>query len=95
MASTNPERQIVLALQAIEQDPNLSARKATQIYSCSHAALSRRLKGTQSCEDSIPNSRNPTFSEEETIFQYLVDLDARLHPPVSLPWKTWQIDYSR
>jgi hypothetical protein len=81
MASTHAECQINLALQAIKRDLNLSARTAATIYKCSHATLSRRLKGTQSRDDSMPNSRNLTSLEEDTIVQYILDLDARLHPP--------------
>jgi DDE superfamily endonuclease/helix-turn-helix, Psq domain len=81
MASIDEERKINLALQAIEKDQTLSARAAATIYKCSHATLSRRLKGTQSRYNSMPNSRNLTSLEEVTIVQYILDLDARLYPP--------------
>src|ERR1700744_5435690 len=81
MASIDNERQIHLALQAIQKDQNLSARAASDIYKCSHATLSRRLQGIQSRRDSMPNSRNLTSLEESTIVQYILDLDARFYPP--------------
>ena len=81
MASLNNERQINLALQAIKQGQNLSARAAAKIYEVSHATLSRRLKGIQSRRDNVPKSRNLTQLEESIITQYILDLDARSYPP--------------
>jgi hypothetical protein len=72
---------MVLAVEAIRKDPDLSTRAAAKIYKVSRVTLGRRLDGTQSRRDSIPNSRNLTSLEQETIVQYILDLDARLHPP--------------
>lgn len=46
MESTGKESQLLLAVQAIQKDPNLSARAAAKIYSVSHVTLTCRLKGT-------------------------------------------------
>jgi hypothetical protein len=81
MVSVDNERKINLALQAIKQGQNFSARAAAKIYGVSHATLSRRLNGTQSRRDNMPKSKNLTQLEESTIVQYVLDLDARLYPP--------------
>jgi hypothetical protein len=81
MTAVTNERQINLALQAIQKDRNLSARAASTIYRCSYVTLSRRLKGTQSRGDSIPKLRNLTSLEEITIVQYILDLDTRSYSP--------------
>jgi len=45
---------VILAIQAILSNPNLSARAAAEIYSVSHATLSWRLKGMASQRDIKP-----------------------------------------
>lgn len=75
------EAQLILAIEAMKKDPRLSARSAANIYSVSHATLSRRLKGTTSRYDSVPNSRNLTLLEEQTVVERILDLDSRSYPP--------------
>ena len=72
---------VILAIEAIKKNQDLSIRAAATIYKCSRVTLARRLKGIQSRQDTMPNSRNLTSLEEDTIIQYILDLDARLHPP--------------
>ncbi|KAK2035784.1 hypothetical protein LZ31DRAFT_485796 [Colletotrichum somersetense] len=74
MASRSNESGIQLALQAIRINPELSARAAATIYSVSHATLSRRLKGSTSRSDRVPNSRNLTLLEEQTLVDHIADL---------------------
>ena len=81
MATTSNECHLNLALQAMKHDPKLSARAAAELYRVSHATLSRRVKGNLSRRDSTPKSRKLTNLEEETIVQYILDLDARAFPP--------------
>ncbi|OHW96952.1 fot5 transposase [Colletotrichum incanum] len=81
MASGINESSIQLALQAIKINPELSARAAATIYSVSHATLSRRLKGSTSRSDRMPNSRNLTLLEDRTLVDHIIDLDARFFPP--------------
>ncbi|OHW94590.1 fot5 transposase, partial [Colletotrichum incanum] len=81
MASGINESSIHLALQAIKTNPELSARAAATIYSVSYATLSRRLKGSTSRSDRMPNSRNLTLLEERTLVDHILDLDARYFPP--------------
>ena len=81
MEMQNDERKIILALQAIEQDPNLTIRAAAKIYSVNHATLARRKHGQISRRDWQPKSRKLTDLEEETIVEYVLDLDSRAFPP--------------
>ena len=81
MDSRNKEGQLILAIQAIQNNPNLSARSAAAIYSVNRATLANRMKGMTSRRDSTPNSRNLTELEESTIVQHVLDLDSRLFPP--------------
>lgn len=81
MTTTSTDRQLNLAIQAIQCDPKISIRSAARLYSVSHVTLSRRLQGTMSRRDKAPNSRNLTVLEESTIVKYILDLDARSFPP--------------
>jgi hypothetical protein len=81
MSSLSNEGRLILAIQAIQNDPNLSARAAAKIYTVSQRTLSRRLKGTPSRRDSIPNSRKLSNLEEKIIVEYALDLDSRSFPP--------------
>ena len=75
------ERQLFLAQQAIKLNPKLSIRAAANIFKVPRSTLGTRLNGTISRVESIPNARNLTSLEENTIVQYILDLDARLYPP--------------
>ncbi|KZL82372.1 cyclopentanone-monooxygenase, partial [Colletotrichum incanum] len=63
------------------KDPKLSVRAAAKIYQVSRVTLTRRLNGTPSRRDTMPNSRNLTLLEEEKLVNYILDLDARSFPP--------------
>jgi hypothetical protein len=64
MPQKDEERKIILALQAMQKDPNLSARAAGKIYACDHQKLSRRKRGMQQRRDILANSRKLTDLEE-------------------------------
>lgn len=72
---------MVLAIEAIQKDPQLSARAAAKIYDITHSTLSTHLKGITSRRDTMPNSRKLTDLEEKTIVENVLDLDARSFPP--------------
>jgi hypothetical protein len=74
------ESQLQLAIQAIQRDATLSQRRAAAIYSVSQSTLSDRLAGKLSREDSTPNSMKLLVTEEQTIVNYILDLDARGYP---------------
>jgi hypothetical protein len=81
MPETNNERNINLALQAIRNDPTLSARAAGKIYSCRHQKLSLRRHGIQPRRDIPANSRKLTDLEESVLVQYILDLSAKEFSP--------------
>jgi hypothetical protein len=82
MESFTKESQLILAHQAIQKGPNLSARAAARTYNVSLTTLTRKLRGTLSRRDGTPNSRKLTDLEMSTITQYVLDLDARSFPPL-------------
>jgi len=92
MPQQKEERNIVLALQAIQNDPTLSARAVGKIYTISHEKLSRRRRGTQPRRDIPANSRKLTDLEELVVFQHILDLDSKGFPPGYL-LKIWQIHF--
>ena len=81
MGLQSDESNIILALQAIEKDPNLTLRAAAKIYSVPHTTLIRRKHGRPARGDCQPNSRKLTDLEEKAIIQYVLDLDSRAFPP--------------
>jgi hypothetical protein len=74
------EPQIQLALQAIQRDATLSQRRAATLYNVSQRTLSDRLAGISPRQDCTPNSMKLLITEEETIVDYILDLDARGFP---------------
>ncbi|KAM4062426.1 fot5 transposase [Hirsutella rhossiliensis] len=81
MGSGTQESRLILAIRAIQNDPNLKVRASARIYSVPETTLRRRLSGRPSRRDTAPKSRNLTDLEETTIVQYALDLDARSFPP--------------
>jgi hypothetical protein len=75
------EKDVILALQALRNDPKLSDRAAGEIYSVDHHKISRRKQGIQSRRDIIANCRKLTDSEELVIVQYVLNLDSKGFPP--------------
>lgn len=81
MPCTSKECQIILALQALQNDKNLSERAAAKIYGVDRRTLGRRRAGKPARHDTTPKSRKLTKLEEEAIVQYVLELDARSFPP--------------
>jgi hypothetical protein len=75
------ERQIQLALQALEQDAELSVRRAAAIYSASETTLRARRAGRPSRVDTMANSRNLTHDEEQVIVTHILELVTRGESP--------------
>jgi hypothetical protein len=80
MPQSSNEAKIVLALQALQNNPSLGTRRAATIYEVNHRTLQRRQHGTQSQRDSIPKSRKLSDQEEQIIVQFNLDLDSRGFP---------------
>lgn len=91
MPQKNDEGKINLALQAMQNDPDLSARAAGKIYSVDHET--RRKRGMRSRRDIPANSRKLTNLEESVLVQHILDLLSKDFPPGYLLLKIWQIDF--
>src|ERR1700750_1829049 len=81
MESSSQESRILLALQAIKPRRNLTIRRAAKVYNVPYTTLRNRRQGKPTREDMIPNSRKLTELEEETLVQYILDLNSRSFPP--------------
>ncbi|KAM5515600.1 transposase [Fusarium oxysporum f. sp. phaseoli] len=81
MSESLYEARILLALQALQNDPKLSIRKAATIYQVNHCTLGRRQDGIQSIHSTTTKSRNLSDLEEQIIVQFILDLDSRGFPP--------------
>jgi hypothetical protein len=81
MPSTSNEAQVILALQALQNDENLSERAAAKLYRVDRRTLARRCAGHPVRRDTTPNSKKLTRLEEEAIIWYIVELYVRAFPP--------------
>ena len=81
MDSNSTESKLILALQALENDPNLSVKRASSIYNVARSTLISRRAGVKSRRDIQPKSRKLTNSEERVIVQYILHLDSKGFPP--------------
>lgn len=81
MVDLNKEARINLAMQAIQSHDKLSCRKAAQMYGVSFSTLTRRMAGKPTHSDHQIKNRRLTPMEEDTIVQYVLDLDSRGYPP--------------
>jgi hypothetical protein len=81
MESTSTESRVILAIQALENNPSLTTRRAVEIYNCPRTTLRDRRAGRQSRRDIQPKSRKLTNLEESVIVQYILDLDSKGFPP--------------
>lgn len=78
---SNKEGRILLAIQALKLGQFKSVRAAAKVFEVSHVTLSRRVNGIPSQRDSLSNTQRLTLREEETIIQYILELDSRGFPP--------------
>ena len=81
MQPFSKERRIILAIQAIKNNKNLSCRQAAKIYGIPEATMHHRMNGRASKPDSRNAHRKLINSKQDAIFQYIVDLDERVFPP--------------
>jgi hypothetical protein len=81
MPQTNNEGNINLALQAMQNDPTLSARAVGKIFTCSHHKLSSRKLGIQPRRDISANSQKLTNLEELVLVQHILDLSIKGFSP--------------
>lgn len=81
MQTPSKESQLILAIEAMKQDPDLSSRRAATIYNIPRSTLRTQQLGVINRRESPPNSAKLTELEEKTIVEYILDLDARCYPP--------------
>jgi hypothetical protein len=72
---------MVLVLQALQNDKNLTERTAAKIYGVDCRTLGRRRTGKPVRRDIPANLRKLIDLEERIIVQYILELDARIFPP--------------
>jgi hypothetical protein len=80
MTQSSNDARILLSLQALQNNPKLSTRRAATIYEVNYRTLQRRHNGIQSRRDWIPKSRKLSDLEEQIIVQFILDLDSRGFP---------------
>jgi hypothetical protein len=80
MPQSSNEARINLALQALQNDPKLTIRRAASIYTVNYRTLARRQHGILSTRDTLTKSRKLSDQEEQTIVQFLLNLDSRGFP---------------
>ncbi|PHH49707.1 hypothetical protein CFIMG_007664RA00001 [Ceratocystis fimbriata CBS 114723] len=81
MAQPKNEANIVLALQALQTNPELGLRPAARLYQVDYHTLRRRQNGIQCRRNTIPNSRRLSDLEEQVIVKFILDLDSQGYPP--------------
>ncbi len=81
MSSSSKEARLILALEALGKDENLSLQAAAKIYNIYYITLLQQRASKPAQLDIPANSRNLTDLEERTIVQYVVELYTRAFPP--------------
>jgi hypothetical protein len=81
MPQSDIEANTLLALQALQNNPKLSTRRAANIYQVNEHRLHGHQQGIQSRRNTMPNSRKLSDLEEDTLLEFIVDLDSRGYPP--------------
>jgi hypothetical protein len=81
MPQKNDERELNLAIQAIQNDHTLRPRAAARIYSVDHRKLARRLHGMRPRRDIPANSRKLTDLEESVLIRHILELATKGFPP--------------
>ena len=81
--ATNTEREgkVILALQAFNAGQFRSLRRAAQSFNVPHQRLSDRANKTKFRQETTPNYKKLTRTEEQTIVQYILDLDSQGFAP--------------
>ena len=67
MESNSQESRVILALQALKNDPRLTTRRAAKIYFVPRTTLCDQYSGRQSRRDIQPKTRKLTDLEESVI----------------------------
>jgi hypothetical protein len=78
---SNQEGRIELALSAYNNHQFRSLWRASQAFSVPYSTLTRRYNRIPFRPNTRPNSHKLTATEEQTIVQYILDLDSRGFAP--------------
>jgi hypothetical protein len=81
MPQNSKEARIILAMEAIRKDPQLSRRRAARIYEVPETSLRHRMNGRVAKASQRPATHTLTITEEDSIVRYIIDLDSRGFPP--------------
>ena len=81
MSALPYESRVILAIESLKNDPNLSLRAAAKIYNVDRTTLARRQAGQPARCDIPPNSYKLTVLEEDSIVQYIINLYTQSFPP--------------
>ena len=81
MQSTSVESRVILAIETLKNETELSLWATAKIYNIPEATLRHRLKGRRARQDVCTNSLKLTELEENTLLQYILDLNTRGFPP--------------
>jgi hypothetical protein len=75
------ESRILLAIQALENNPKLTLRAAAKTYKVRRTTLTQRRAGRTARCNTRANLINLIKSEEEAIISYVIELSIRVFPP--------------
>lgn len=75
------EAGVILAVEAIKNNPKLSIQAAAKIYNVADRTIRRRLASQSARCDYTVNSKKLTQLEEEAIVRYIIELSERAFPP--------------
>jgi hypothetical protein len=79
--STSNESRIILAIEALKNDPKLTERAAAGIYKVPRATLADRRARKLSRRHITANGRKLTNTEESVLLDRIIDLIKRGFPP--------------
>ena len=75
------EARVILAIEAIRISKKMSIRRAAQAYSVLRTTLAAWIQGRVVQPEKRHEQLKLTATEEQTLVQYIIDLDARGFPP--------------
>jgi CMP-N-acetylneuraminic acid synthetase len=81
MAPASNENKINLAMQAMQNSHKLSIRRASRLYNAPYSTLRDRIHGVPTKSNTRSPTQKLTEFEEQTIVQYILELDSRSFPP--------------
>ena len=76
MNSQSKEARILLAIQAIRTNPEMSIRRAAKTYDVPRTTLRDRMKSRTPKAEKRNIQHNLTPTEEETLVRHILDLDS-------------------